>query len=1047
MHTIIDAAFNRSRVVLLILAFLLIAGSISWINIPKESAPDVAVPIVYVSLNHEGISPDDAERLLVRPMEKELQSVEGLKEMKSTASEGHASLILTFYAGHDIKRALDDVREKVDTAKSELPADTDEPIVQEVNFALFPIITVALSGPVPERALIQIARNLKDRLESIPTVLKADIGGDRERLMEIIVDPVVLETYGVRFDQVIDLIYNNNKLVAAGAVDTGSGRMVIKVPGVVEGLEDVTSLPIKVDGDTVVTLGDVALVRSTFKDPQGFARVGGQPSLTLEISKRIGANIIETIEAVQAIVEEERARWPDTIRVAYLQDQSKQIKTMLSDLTNNVLTAIMLVMIIIVAALGLRSAILVGIAIPGAFLTGILVISALGYTLNMVVLFSLILVVGMLVDGAIVISELAERNRADGMKLRESFMAASKRMSWPVTASTMTTLAVFLPLLFWPGMVGQFMKYLPITVIICLSASLAMALIFIPVLGGSLGGETRPAVHSRDTGKAGQVYRTILAKLLKSPGMVLAVAVAALIGTYIIYGNFGRGVEFFPNVEPEFAQVQLHARGDLSIHEKDALLREVEKRILDMRELKTISSRSFNSVSGTDRAEDVVGVIMLEFIDWEQRRKANEILEEMKQRTSDIAGVMIEFTKAEHGPTQGKPIQIQVASRDQDRLMEAATRIKQIMNKIPGLVGIEDSLPQPGIEWRLQIDREQAARYGADVTTLGQSVQMLTGGIKVTDYRPDDTDDEVDIRVRFPVSERNLERLNHLTISTSRGQIPIGNFVTIVPAHKTGTVTRVDGQRVVIIKSDVEEGLLVDDLVSSIKDRLLKENPDPLISVTFKGEDEEQREAAVFLMTAFGIAIFLMTVILVTQFNSLYQALLVLSAIVFSTAGVLIGLLVTYQPFGIVMVGLGIIALAGIVVNNNIVLIDTYNRIRQDEGLSPVEAALETGSLRLRPVFLTAITTVLGLMPMVLSLNINLIERHVAYGAPSTQWWTQLSSAIAGGLTFATVLTLVLTPCMLVLGERKWVSWSAMFRLLQDATVKKPVLVKRKSEG
>jgi multidrug efflux pump len=1047
MHTIIDAAFNRSRVVLLILAFLLIAGSISWINIPKESAPDVAVPIVYVSLNHEGISPDDAERLLVRPMEKELQSVEGLKEMKSTASEGHASLILTFYAGHDIKRALDDVREKVDTAKSELPADTDEPIVQEVNFALFPIITVALSGPVPERALIQIARNLKDRLESIPTVLKADIGGDRERLMEIIVDPVVLETYGVRFDQVIDLIYNNNKLVAAGAVDTGSGRMVIKVPGVVEGLEDVISLPIKVDGDTVVTLGDVALVRSTFKDPQGFARVGGQPSLTLEISKRIGANIIETIEAVQAIVEEERARWPDTIRVAYLQDQSKQIKTMLSDLTNNVLTAIMLVMIIIVAALGLRSAILVGIAIPGAFLTGILVISALGYTLNMVVLFSLILVVGMLVDGAIVISELAERNRADGMKLRESFMAASKRMSWPVTASTMTTLAVFLPLLFWPGMVGQFMKYLPITVIICLSASLAMALIFIPVLGGSLGGETRPTVHSRDTGKAGQVYRTILAKLLKRPGMVLAVAVAALLGTYIIYGNFGRGVEFFPNVEPEFAQVQLHARGDLSIHEKDALLREVEKRILDMRELKTISSRSFNSVSGTDRAEDVIGVIMLEFIDWEQRRKANEILEEMKQRTSDIAGVMIEFTKAEHGPTQGKPIQIQVASRDQDRLMAAATKIKQIMNKIPGLVGIEDSLPQPGIEWRLEIDREQAARYGADVTTLGQSVQMLTGGIKVTDYRPDDTDDEVDIRVRFPVSERNLERLNHLTISTSRGQIPIGNFVTIVPAHKTGTVTRVDGQRVVIIKSDVEEGLLVDDLVSSIKDRLLKENPDPLISVTFKGEDEEQREAAVFLMTAFGIAIFLMTVILVTQFNSLYQALLVLSAIVFSTAGVLIGLLVTYQPFGIVMVGLGIIALAGIVVNNNIVLIDTYNRIRQDEGLSPVEAALETGSLRLRPVFLTAITTVLGLMPMVLSLNINLIERHVAYGAPSTQWWTQLSSAIAGGLTFATVLTLVLTPCMLVLGERKWISWSAMFRLLQDATVKKPVLVKRKSEG
>jgi len=555
MNAIIEAAFSRSRVVLLILTFLLIAGSVSWMNIPKESAPDVAVPIVYVSLNHEGISPDDAERLLVRPMEKELQSVEGLKEMKSTASEGHASLILTFYAGHDIKRALDDVREKVDTAKSELPADTDEPIVQEVNFALFPIVTVALSGPVPERALIQIARQLKDNIEAIPTVLKADIGGDRERLMEVVVDPVVMETYGIRFDQLVDLIYNNNKLVAAGAVDTGSGRMVIKVPGVVESLEDVIKLPVKVEGDTVVTLGDVAVVRSTFKDPQGFARVGGQPALTLEISKRIGANIIETIEAVQEVVETERARWPDSIHVAYMQDQSSQIKTMLSDLTNNVLTAIILVMIIIVAALGLRSAVLVGIAIPGAFLTAILVISSLGYTLNMVVLFSLILVVGMLVDGAIVISELAERNRAEGMSLKDSFKEASKRMSWPVTASTMTTLAVFLPLLFWPGMVGQFMKYLPITVIISLTASLAMALIFIPVLGGSLGGSTPQTAVTHTSGRFEQTYIRILSTLLKRPGRVLLVSLTALIGTYMVYGQFGRGVEFFPDVEPEFAQV------------------------------------------------------------------------------------------------------------------------------------------------------------------------------------------------------------------------------------------------------------------------------------------------------------------------------------------------------------------------------------------------------------------------------------------------------------------------------------------------------------
>jgi len=1030
MHALINAAFDRSRVVLLALAFIFIAGAWAWVAIPKESAPDVPIPIVYVAMSHEGISPEDAERLLVRPMEKELQSIEGLKEMKSTASEGHASLILTFYAGRDIKRALDDVREKVDTAKAELPADTDEPTVQEINIALFPILTIALSGPLPERALVALARDLKDRIESIPSVLKADIGGDREQLVEVIVDPVVLETYAVRFEELVRLITNNNKLVAAGAVDTGAGRMVLKVPGVVESLEDVLSLPVKVDGDTVVTFGDVAEIRSTFKDPQGFARVGGQPAITLEISKRVGTNIIETIEAVREVVERQREAWPATLQVDYMQDQSRNIRTMLDDLTNNVLTAVILVMIVIVAALGPRSGVLVGIAIPGAFLTGILALQLMGYTLNIVTLFSLILVVGMLVDGAIVVTELADRNRLQGMASRQAFAAAARRMSWPVTASTLTTLAVFVPLLFWPGVVGHFMKYLPITVILCLSASLAMALVFVPVLGGTLGGRRRVHVVDDAPSAIAGRYQRLLARLLRRPGLVLVVAILVLIGSYVAYGLFGRGVEFFPDVEPELAQVQIHARGDLSIHEKDRLVREVESRILGMPELRSISARSLAGVSGSDRAEDTIGVIQLEFIDWELRRPAEEILADMRQRTADIAGIVIEFMKAEEGPGGGKPIQFEIAANDSDLLVAATRKARALMTEIGGIIDIEDSMPLPGIEWRVQIDREQAARYGADVGLLGNAVQMLTGGIKVTDYRPDTSDDEVDIRVRYPLSERNLERLDFLNVPTSRGLVPVSNFVTIVPAPKTGTVTRVDGRRVVIVKADVAPDLLADDLVRAMKQRLAEGPSDPRIDVNFKGQDEEQREAAGFLTRAFFVAVFLMTIILVTQFNSLYQAVLVLSAIVFSTAGVLLGLLLTNQPFGIVMVGIGIIALAGIVVNNNIVLIDTYNQIRRDEGLAPIDAALKTGTLRLRPVFLTALTTVLGLMPMVLAMNVNLIGREISFGAPSTQWWTQLSSAIAGGLTFATLLTLILTPCMLVFGERKWPGISAIVRPL-----------------
>lgn len=1014
MNAIIDLAFGRSRTVLMVLAFILIAGILAYLAIPKESEPDVAIPYIHVHMTHDGISPEDAERLLVRPMEMELQAIEGVKEMKSTAAEGYASVTLEFFAGFDSNRALDDVREKVDTAKSKLPEATDEPSVNEVNVALFPVITVSLSGQVPERGLIRIARDLQDRIEALPGVLEVDIGGDREALLEVIVDPVVMGTYGVNFNELFTLIRNNNMLVAAGSMDTGAGRLSIKVPGVVEGVEDIMNMPVKVSGDRVVTFGEVASVRTGFKDPEGFARVDGQPAVTLEIKKRVGANIIDTIASVRQIVEAERRHWPAGVGVVYMQDKSEQIHTMLGDLQNSVVSAIVLVMIVIIAALGVRSALLVGLAIPGSFLAGILVLDAFGYTLNIVVLFSLILVVGMLVDGAIVITELADRRMSEHMPPRTAYAEAAKRMAWPITASTLTTLVVFLPLLFWPGIVGQFMKYLPITVIICLTASLAMALVFIPVLGAGFSGAQ--SSFSASAGIVTRGYTRLLRRLLEHPGKVLLAAITALVSAYAAYLGFGKGVEFFPDVEPEMALIQVHARGDLSVHEKDAIVRRVESRILDMGELEAVYARSLNGGGAENRAEDVIGVIQLEFVDWQRRRKAVDILDEMRQRTADIPGVILEFRKAEEGPIGGKPIQVEFNSRQPERIPAAVAEVRQLMADLGGFVDIEDDRPLPGIEWRLQVDRERAARYGADVALLGNAVQMVTNGIKVSEYRPEEQDDEVDIRVRFPHAERNLDQLDQLRVPTDKGMVPITNFVILKPAPKTGTLTRVDGRRVITLQADVAEGLLVDDKLTELRRALGKVALDPEMNLVFKGEDEDQREAANFLTRAFFGALFLMSLILVTQFNNLYQAALVLSAIVFSTAGVLLGLLLTGRPFGIVMVGLGIIALAGIVVNNNIILIDTYNRLKR-RGLAPVAAALETGRKRLRPVLLTAFTTVLGLLPMVLALNIDFINRQVAVGAPSTQWWTQLASAIAGGLAFATVLTLLLTPCLLILGE------------------------------
>lgn len=1036
INNIIDAAFDRHRTVVMLLIFLLVSGIVAYISIPKESEPDVPIPIIYVSMSHDGISPDDSERLLVRPMEKELQSISGLKQMSGTAGEGFASVLIEFDAGFDGDTALADVRERVDKAKSQLPAATDEPSVNEVNIALFPVLNISLSGPLPERTLIRIAREFKDKLEALPGVLEADIAGEREEYMEIIVDPLVMESYHLDFDAIFGIIRNNNLLVAAGAIDTGAGRMVVKVPGVIENIEDVMKLPIKVTDTRVVTFGDVASIRRTYKDPSSFARLNGQPTLVLEISKRLGSNIIETIDSVRAAVEAERGKLPPNLIIGFHQDKSSETKIMLTDLQNNVISGVVLVMIVIMATLGVRSSILVGLAIPGSFLTGILVIHSMGFTMNVVVLFSLILVVGMLVDGAIIVSELADRNINSGMDAAQAYASASKRMAWPVIASTFTTLAVFFPLLFWPGLIGQFMRYMPITVISCLLASLTMALVFIPVIGKLIGRKTpategtynhnedifdpelHAAVHVKQSAQGFKArYLNTLHTLLSHPAKTLAGVLLFTVSSYLLYSVVGKGVEFFPGVEPESMAVQVHARGDLSIFEKDAILKRVEQRLFDRDEIESVYTRTGGGNDQNNSSSDVIGSIQLELADWDKRRKAAQITAELREDLSDIAGIKVEFVANEGGPDGGsKPINIQV-SAPVAKLDDAVNQLRTIMETQGGFRDIGDDRALPGIEWRLSVDREEAARYGADVALIGNAIQLITSGIRVAGYRPDDATDELDIRVRYPLEQRTLDQINQLRVPTRNGMVPISNFVSVSPAPKTGVIKRVDAKRAVTVEADVAIGKLADTELKTLQATLLEQANDPEINVAFKGEAEEQKETMVFLLTAFVGAIFLMTLALVTQFNSLYQAFLVLTAIVFSTSGVLIGLMITGQTFGIVMVGIGIIALAGIVVNNNIVLIDTYNNYRH-QGAAALDAALLTGSVRARPVLLTAITTILGLVPMVFAMNINLLDRSISFGAPSTQWWTQLSSAIAGGLAFTTLLTLFLTPCLLVLGAK-----------------------------
>nr|WP_289134738.1 efflux RND transporter permease subunit [uncultured Halomonas sp.] len=1017
MRQLINAALTHTRTTLLLLVGLLLAGTAAWQAIPKEANPDVTIPIIYVSLALEGVSPEDGERLLVRPMEQELRGIEGLRKFTAQSSEGHGSVTLEFDPGFDPDTALADVRERVDIARSSLPDEAEEPRVMEVNVSEFPVLSIGLSGDLDTRERMTIARRLKEEIEGIADVLEVEIAGEREDLLEIVVDPLVLESYGVDFDTLFNQISRNNRLVAAGSLDTGAGRLALKVPGIIESLNDVMNMPVKVEGDQVVTFGDVAWIHPTYKEAEGFARIDGQPAVVLEISKRAGANIIATIEAVREQLALAEDLLPEQLRITTILDESVTVQNMLSELLNNVLTAVVLVLIVVVAVMGWRMALLVGLTIPGAFLTGILLVWAFGFTLNIVVLFALILVAGMLVDGAIVVSELADRHLHDGQAPHQAWLDAASRMSWPVIASTATTLAVFIPLLFWPGVVGQFMKYLPATVILCLLASLAMALVFLPTLGRLF---TRTS-HASGTGPIdestalGRGYRRILSRLLQHPawGLLFAVLLIALL--YTGYARFNHGVDFFPNVEPDSAQVLVRARGDFSAEETDAILQRVEQRLGGMGEVEALYARSY-AVPDQQMGSDVIGMLQFQFIDWYQRRPARTILADMAERTQDIPGITLEFQEQEMGPGGGKPIVLEVSATDPDIADAGVDQITAMMRNLGGFTDIQDNRSLPGVEWQVHVDREAAARMGTDITTIGSAVQLLTTGLQVATYRPPTVNDEVDIRVRLPENWRTLNQLERLTINTPRGQVPISHFVEITPAPKVGTLNRIDGRRAITVEADLAPGFLADERLRALLDAGQGQLPDGLM-VNVAGEQEDQQESMQFLVSAFLVAIGLMALILVTQFNSYYQAALVLSAIVFSTAGVLMGLLITGQAFGIVMVGMGVIALAGIVVNNNIVLIDTYNELRA-EGMPSAQAALEAGCLRLRPVLLTAITTVLGLMPMVLGVNVNLFAPALGFNAPSAQWWTQMSSAIAGGLTFATFLTLLLTPCMLVIGGR-----------------------------
>lgn len=1033
MNALIDAAFARQRTVLTTLFAIILFGISAYLTIPKEADPDIPIPFVYVQVPHPGISPEDADRLIVKPMEAKLRSIEGLEEIRSVASEGHVGIILEFDVSFDPETALSDVREQVDLAKPDLPDDSEEPTVMEFNTSIFPIMIVVLSGSAPERYLLRHAQLLQDELEAIPSVLGARLVGQREELLEVIVDPAKLESYNISQTELINAVTLNNRLVAAGALDTGAGRFSVKVPGLFETAADVMQLPVKTDGESVVTLSDITEIRRTFKDADAYAQLDGEASIAIAVTKRIGHNILTTADQVRQTVDNYRTDLPPSMKIDYGADASKWVLGMLSSLESAVITAIALVMIVVLAALGLRSAMLVGISIPTSFLIGFTLLGVTGVTVNMMVMFGMILAVGILVDGAIVVVEFADRKMAEGAPRDQAYRLAAKRMFWPIVSSTATTLAAFVPMLFWPGVSGKFMSYLPITLIFVLVGSLLMALIFLPVLGSRFGGvaqadtETLKALAASEKGNIAELrgftgfYARLLQRLIAIPGTVILAAIAALVLVVILYGRFGNGVEFFTDTETDNAVVHISARGNLSAEEMRALVFEVDRATRSVDGVRLVFAQSGRSTGGDREGapKDSIGILRVELEDWRTRdRPMKEVLDDIRARTSVIPGIKTQVIKRQDGPPTGKDIQIELGSRHAELLAPTIAKFSDYMiNQTDGLIEIDDTRPLPGIEWEIKVDREQAGRFGANVSAVGALVQLVTNGIKIGEYRPDDAEEEVEIRVRYPRDQRGLSQLDLLRVQTRDGLVPITNFVTRTPQPATDSIERVDGTPIMTIRANTTAAYLPSEKVAEITEWMKTADIDPRVKIRFRGANEEAEEAGGFLLVAFGAALFLMAIILITQFDSFYQSVLILSSVILSTVGVLLGMLVMNQTFSVIFTGTGIVALAGIVVNNNIVLIDTYQHLLR-EGFSRYEAIVRTGAQRLRPVLLTTATTVAGLMPMVLMLNIDFFDRAITYRAPVSLWWTQLATAVVFGLGFATLLTLIVTPCALALPQR-----------------------------
>ncbi|KJR97543.1 MAG: acriflavin resistance protein [Desulfobulbaceae bacterium BRH_c16a] len=1071
-----DTAVKNSTTVFVLSVLLIIFGVYCYKALPRESEPDITIPNVFVSTEYKGVSPTDIETAVTVEIEKKLKGLEGLKKISSVSSEGKSMINIEFVTGTDIDKALQDVKDKVDEAKGDLPNDLeDDPSVFEVNFSQMPIIVFSLSGTCGLSCLKDIADDLQDEIEAITGVMEVEINGGLEREIRVEVAPEKLAYYGLTINSLQSAVQSENQNTSGGAIRLGQGRFQLRVPGEFKTPEEIYGLVVGIHKSEPVYLKDVAKVVDGFKEESSISRLNGRDAVNLAIKKRAGENIITISKEVDKIIEAERLNWPQGTEITKVLDKSRDIEVMIADLENNILSGLTLVLLVIFLSMGIRNAILVSLAIPFSMLISFIILYAMGITLNMVVLFSLTLALGMLVDNAIVIIENTYRFMQQGASRFDAAMQATSEVAWPVIGSTVTTLAAFFPMLFWPGIMGEFMRFLPLTLIVTLTSSLfvalvinpAMASIFMKIKGqpestGKTMEEISAAISqpAQIKGLVMTLYSRTLAGALKKPFTVLALSITGLILMFefwLLVIGLEKPVEFFPEIDPKGFYINIDTPEGADLDYIDRIIQRVEFAVsgsiktaadtggMKITPLEALAPKEYTKPDGEKyygpsdlkNVKDVYiqGVVSggpgsafsansanhvgVRFLELDERNESTHAtVNAIRERVRDIPGGKITIAKEEEGPPTGAPINLEISGPDFDVLGKIAGQVKEVLEQLPFVEDVRDDFVEGIPSVQVVVDRQKAALFGLTTDMIGFALKSAYNGLNVSSFRQGN--DDYDITLQLKESDRRVvDVLHELLLPTPSGEtVPLSTVAAVTFAGTIGDINRINNKRVVTVKANIEETKTTGPIVRQEAAKFMDKVVLPAgYTMKFTGEQDEQKESQDFLTKAFLVALLLVFLTLVAMFNSVSQPFIIMTSVILSLGGAFLGMAMFQSPFGIIMTGVGVISLAGVVVNNAIVLIDYINKLRA-RGHALQDAVVSAGATRLRPVLLTAITTILGLIPMVTGISYDFHTWSIAWVSESSQWWRSMANVVIFGLLVATFLTLIVVPTLYFLVAR-----------------------------